>query len=105
MPPRIIYLHAAAPPKPAEDAACNGCGLCCSAQPCPLGMWLSRRLRGACAALLWDATQNRYLCGALQAPERHLPWLPRDWAQALVRRWIAAQRGCDSDLQALAPKP
>jgi hypothetical protein len=96
---RVILLHPAAPAKPAEGAACNGCGVCCAAQPCPLGMWISRRTQGACAALAWDETAAAYRCGALTAPQRHLPGLPRRWAQALVQRWIAAQRGCDSDLQ------
>ncbi len=99
MPHRVIHLHPAAPTKPAVATPCNGCGVCCAAQPCPLGMWLSRRTQGPCAVLRWDATTQRYRCGALQAPEQHLPWLPHAWARALVRRWIAAQRGCDSDLQ------
>ena len=103
MKPRVIHLHLAAPPKPAPGAPCNGCGLCCAAQPCPLGMWLSRRMQGACVALQWVDAHGHYRCGALQAPEVHLPWLPRAWARALVRRWIAAQRGCDSDLQVQAP--
>jgi hypothetical protein len=47
---RIIYLQPAAPPKPAMGAACNGCGLCCLAEPCPLGIWVSRRRTGACKA-------------------------------------------------------
>ena len=95
--PFEIHLHAAAPPKPALGAACNGCGVCCAAEPCPLGVLLSRRLRGACSALEWDAAQSRYVCGALAAPARHLHWLPPRVAQALVRRWIAAGAGCDAD--------
>ena len=95
---RIIHLHPRAPPKPEMAQPCNGCGVCCAAQPCPLGMWLSRRRSGACAALQWSPPQQRYLCGALNEPERWLPWLPRRLAAALARRWIAAARGCDSDL-------
>jgi hypothetical protein len=99
MPHRVILLHLEAPPKPAEGAPCNGCGVCCAAQPCPLGMLLSRRRHGACAALRWDDLQARYLCDALDRPQRWLPWLPAKWARALALRWIAAARGCDSDLQ------
>ena len=101
MPPRVIHLHPAAPAKPPVGRACNGCGVCCAAQPCPLGMWLSGRTRGACAVLRWNEAQGRYLCGALHAPKQHLRWLPAPWARRLVRRWIAAQRGCDSELQPL----
>jgi hypothetical protein len=96
----VILLHPAAPAKPAVDAACNGCGMCCAAEPCPLGAWFSRRLHGACAALEWDAVGTRYVCGALASPGRWLPWLPKWLARRLVYRWIAASRGCDSTLTA-----
>jgi hypothetical protein len=96
---RVIHLHPAAPPKPASGAACNGCGLCCAAEPCPLGMLLSRRRRGACAALEWHEAEARYRCGVLATPRRWLPWLPAPMARALAARWIAAGRGCDAELQ------
>lgn len=88
MPHRVILLHADAPPKPAVGEACNGCGVCCAAEPCPLGMLLSRRLRGACSALQWDETGQRYRCGAFGGR------LPKAW----VARWIGAGRGCDCTL-------
>jgi hypothetical protein len=90
---RIVMIHPAAPPKPAAGAPCNGCGVCCAAQPCPLGMLLSLRLHGACRLLDWQAGQ--YRCRALQRAPRGL--------KRLVRRWIAAGAGCDSDLIALPP--
>ena len=97
-PPRVILLHPQAPPKPDAGKPCNGCGVCCAAAPCPLGMWLSRRRQGACVALAWSDKQERYRCGALAHPDRWLPWLPQRAAAALARRWIAAAKGCDSDL-------
>jgi hypothetical protein len=100
MQPRVVLLHPDAPAKPVPGAPCNGCGLCCAAQPCPLGMAVSRRLRGACTALHWDAPERRYRCGVVAAPARWLPWLPGALARRLALRWIAAARGCDSDLQA-----
>ncbi len=96
--PRVILLHADAPPKPPEGQACNGCGVCCATAPCPLGMVASRRRHGACAALAWAGTGGHYRCGVLAQPKRWLPWLPAALARWLVRRWIAAGRGCDSDL-------
>ena len=101
--PQTIWLHPAAPAKPAPGAACNGCGICCAAEPCPLGVWLTRRVHGACAALQWSEAEARYHCGALAEPARWLPLLPARWAQALVSRWIAAATGCDSDLQPGGP--
>lgn len=94
---RVILLHPAAPAKPAPGAACNGCGVCCTAEPCPLGVWITRRRHGACAALRWHAGEQRYRCGAVDEPRRFLPWLPAAWARRLALRWIASARGCDSD--------
>ena len=97
---KVIYLHVLAPAKPPTGVPCNGCGVCCATQPCPLGMLLSRRLRGACVALSWSPERRRYLCGALAEPARWLPWLRPAWAEWLVRRWIAAGVACDADLTA-----
>ena len=98
----IVWLHPAAPPKPPPGAPCNGCGVCCAWRPCPLGIMLSRRHRGACAMLRWDATTARYRCGALPAqpagagpPRRMLA----AGLRSLVARWIAAGQGCDCDVE------
>jgi hypothetical protein len=110
---QTIYLYPAAPRKPAEGAPCNGCGVCCTVQPCPLGMVLSGRRTGACAALRWDGTAALYRCGALIEPRavvvqvlgQRWVWLAGPITavlQRLARRWIAAGRGCDSDWQ---PQP
>jgi hypothetical protein len=96
---RVIHLQPLAPAKPAAGAACNGCGWCCAAEPCPLGMLLSRRRCGTCRALHWSARDRRYLCGALAEPARWLPWLPAPWARRLARRWIAADTACDAALE------
>lgn len=87
---RVININVDAPKKPAVGQACNGCGVCCLAEPCPLGVILSRRFRGACAAVRWDGA--RYVCGALM----NKPGGLRGW---LVRRWIAAGAGCDCSLE------
>lgn len=98
----VVVWHDGAPSKPALGAPCNGCGLCCLAVPCPLGMWISRRRTGACAALLWCEGELRYQCGLLVEPARFTgwrrPWLLR-WLSKLARRWIAAGVGCDADLE------
>ena len=65
-----ILLHPAAPAKPAIGASCNGCGQCCALQPCPLGMVVSRRWHGGCAALHWDEPAQRYRCGMVDEPTR-----------------------------------
>ena len=106
--PRVIAIHAAAPAKPALGAPCNGCGQCCLAEPCPLGVLASRRRSGECAALEWQ--HDRYRCGLLRAPLAHLLGRPRKtpvWLdtplRALARRWIAAGSGCDADIEPAPP--
>ncbi len=86
----LAHIHPDAPPQPALGAPCNGCGLCCLLEPCPLGMVLSRKRIGARVALRWSEAQQRYLCGAISdAPTGRLGQL-RQW---LARRWIAAGVG------------
>jgi hypothetical protein len=103
---RVIYLHPEAPPKPSEGATCNGCGVCCAAEPCPLGVLISRRRVGACRALQWSDSGRRYLCGLVSAPADVLAWLPARWAplaSRLARRWISSATGCDASLTAEIP--
>ena len=105
MPNSVILIHAQphAPSKPPEGAACNGCGLCCLAEPCPAGMIVSRRSGGACKALRWDEPGRRYRCGLVEAPTEVLRlgngfagrMLGRLVAR-LARRWISAGTGCDA---------
>ena len=100
---RIITLPQEAPDKPALGAPCNGCGLCCAAELCPLGRVAFRKSRGPCPALAWQAADRRHVCGLVVAPRAHLPRLPRFLAPLFVRlarRWIAAGIGCDSDVSA-----
>ena len=99
---QLLHIHPAAPIKPAMGAPCNGCGVCCLSAPCPLGIVLSGRRTGACAALRWDATQTRYLCGAISHSADVLG--PRwRWAAPVLgrwaRRWVAAGIGCDAALE------
>jgi hypothetical protein len=117
-----IWLHRDAPAKPPVGDACNGCGVCCSAEPCPLGMLLSLRVRGRCRMLHFEPAQSRYRCGLMEDPSDMrapvfafgaagplMPALshagPRRLLRRLVARWIGAGRGCDSSAQAIAAAP
>lgn len=100
--PTVILLHPEAPPKPAVGAACNGCGVCCAWQPCPLGVLVSRRRHGACKALWWHEGAAQYRCAMVTGARRLWPRLPA-WVEAalqrLAHRWIAAGIGCDCDAE------
>lgn len=100
-----IEIHIDAPPKPDLGQPCNGCGVCCLAEPCPVGMLISRRRKGACDALRWSVSEGCYRCGLLSAPQEVAPawlwrwtWLRRPWL-AWARRVIASGKGCDADLE------
>ena len=93
-----LETEADAPSKPRLGAPCNGWGVCCLAEPCPLGVLVTGRRTGRCAALEWVVSESRYRCGLVRAPERHVP-LGAAIVRALAPRWIAAGRGCDSDVE------
>jgi hypothetical protein len=116
MPPstQVIHIHSKAPEKPALGRVCNGCGLCCLAEPCPLGMVLSAKREGACVALRWNEEAQHYRCGVVvdtrealgSALRPSLRWLVPVLAWplgGLAQRWISAGSGCDSSLQAIRP--
>ncbi len=106
MPQPVILLHVDAPAKPALGQDCNGCGVCCAAEPCPLGMALSMRRHGTCRALQWSDGAGRYHCGVVAEPRRWLRvlgWLPEATVRRLALRWIGAGRGCDATLRAVRP--
>lgn len=101
---QTIPIHLEAPQKPAWGEGCNGCGVCCAAEPCPVGVLVSGRRQGACRALEWRDAECRYVCGMVSAPGRYLG-LDRRWlnsiASKLASRMISSGSGCDSDAQAL----
>lgn len=102
---QTIHLHRDAPPKPAPGAACNGCGVCCASEPCPLGVLVSRRRHGRCAALAWTDADARYRCGLIAEPGRFTR-LRSATLQRLVRavaaRFIASGIGCDASDEVVA---
>lgn len=100
---RTIWLHVEAPAKPAAGQPCNGCGVCCAAEPCPVARVFLSQSRGACRALVWVKGGQYYRCGMLLQPANYLRFLPlswQPWFRRLIKRWIAAATVCDSDAQA-----
>ena len=103
-----LWIRAEAPAKPALGEPCNGCGVCCLLQPCPVGMLISRRTQGACSALRWQAADRRYVCGLVAQPEIVLRWLPRPAARLVgrfARRLVSAGSGCDASIEVQRTPP
>jgi hypothetical protein len=97
---QLIAIHARAPAKPRWGEPCNGCGICCAAEPCPVGQLRFRQRHGTCPALEWNAASSHYRCALVTDPRRLIPGLPGFLDRvvvALLRRQIAAGGGCDFD--------
>lgn len=96
-----VHLHPAAPGKPAAGQPCNGCGVCCALETCPVGRLRFLRAAGPCPALEWSAAESRYRCGLLAHPARHLaiPARLEGFVARRMARWIAAGQGCDCDAE------
>ena len=92
-----LHLHRAAPAKPALGEPCNGCGVCCALETCPLARLRFLRKNGPCPALEWAAGESRYRCGLLARPAAYLglPRIAEAPARRLCARWISAGSGCD----------
>lgn len=87
------------PVKPQSGEPCNGCGYCCSAEPCRIALdWLGADPEQACPALEYEG--GRFHCGLIRRASHYLD-LPNDWADAHLGSVIAgalgAGKGCDAD--------
>jgi hypothetical protein len=99
---QIIQIHAQAPAKPALGQPCNGCGVCCAAEPCPVSLALLWPHTAPCQALVWSNDNKRYLCGMVSEPTSFIKWLPKrldKLASKIFKRWIAANTLCDADVE------
>jgi hypothetical protein len=98
---QIIHIHEQAPAKPTLGAPCNGCGVCCAAEPCPVSLALLWPHTAPCKALQWHEENKHYRCGMVVTPSRYIKWLPKRFNQTaskVFKRWIAADTLCDSDV-------
>lgn len=95
---KTILIHKNAPTKPAVGMPCNGCGICCHSELCPLAILRFRRKKGRCPVLQWDSTQQLYRCGWLQRqPKSLFSRLVYYW----IHRHIGANQGCDAWVEQL----
>lgn len=95
--------------KPQQGAPCNGCGVCCIAQVCELGLALGDPIN--CKALIRNPDLS-FTCGLVADPYRFIPedelqvWKFIDSRQAgagesrlkrLQADLLGTGRGCDCD--------
>lgn len=57
-------------PKPKFGSPCNGCGYCCTVQPCMLAREMLNCTEGPCVAL--ESQGDRHVCGLVRNPLAYL---------------------------------
>lgn len=78
-----------APEKPRKGEPCNGCGFCCAAEVCEIGLAaMGPDTQAPCPAM--EFSEGRFWCGIVKA-EDELGVFP------LVRLMLGIGKGCDAD--------
>lgn len=86
--------------KPQYGTPCNGCGLCCQNEICPLGEIVFPRAQAPCPALVIDG--ERYVCDLIANPQKFRPLKASIYGIAEMRDaaviGVGAGIGCDARL-------
>lgn len=86
--------------KPPHGSPCNGCGMCCADQRCPLGQVVFGP-GGRCPAL--QMQMPGFVCGLLVDPGKYAPDVVARHGEAEAKNagayLIGAGYGCDSQLE------
>lgn len=90
------------PEKSPYGSPCNGCGLCCREEICPLGSIVFPLASAPCPALEQDG--ERSVCGLVAHPERYRSGNVERLRAAAVRG-IGAGIGCDARMPGEADPP
>ena len=88
------------PSKPKIGAPCNGCGMCCTVQPCALAVVFLDCTEGPCIALELDG--EKMVCGLVKRPAWYMFGEDRSVSETgrlsvLYAQALGIGRGCDAD--------
>jgi len=87
----VIPLQTA-PEKPGFGSPCNGCGFCCAAEVCKLGLHVyGEEQQAPCPAMEFE--DGRFWCGVMRSAEKLLP--PSEFN--FLKLSMGVGIGCDSD--------
>ncbi len=93
--------------KPAYGSPCNGCGLCCKNELCPLGAFVFNDWKGPCPAL--HENDGQFSCGLVNKPETYAPVLTaisgKDAMSKAALHLIGSGAGCDARLDGESNNP
>jgi hypothetical protein len=99
---QIIEIHPMAPHKPEFGTHCNGCGVCCAAEPCPVAFIFLFQFKGRCRALLWQNDTGRYVCGMVVCSDQYVKLIPKRFRESMGKYFatrIATEVGCDFEAE------
>jgi len=95
------------PSKPKSGSSCNGCGVCCIAETCAVGLEAFGLSHQVCPALYWE--ENRFYCGLMTRPFEYIqPEMDGSYLSKAIHGFgeelsasyyqdlIGAAKGCDS---------
>lgn len=95
------------PEKAPYGHPCNGCGLCCQNEVCPLGQIVFPRAQAPCPAL--ERNGERYVCGLVRHPEAYQPAKTALYGADALRKaaeiGVGADIGCDAKMRGEATHP
>lgn len=93
----LPVIREIAPPKPARGSACNGCGVCCAAEVCAIGMAVMPDAQTPCPAMEFE--HGRFWCGLVRNLPKYAP-MSNDVGRIVSEtfsRMLGINMGCDSD--------
>ena len=80
------------PDKPPFGLPCNGCGYCCAAELCQIGIAIHGDIPAPCPSMEWE--DSRFRCGAIRLADSDIKY------GLLVRMALGIGLGCDSETDA-----
>lgn len=84
--------------KPPYGSPCNGCGVCCQNEICPLGQIAFPHAQAPCPAL--EKQADRYVCGLVASPQTYAPIRASVYGVEALREaaaiGVGADIGCDT---------
>ena len=93
---RITHLPPVILQRPRYGEACNGCGLCCSLEPCGIAKARHGDIPGPCPELVYDAGRYRCRLVLMETLATEMGLIPGEF-QALVTEALGIGKGCDSE--------
>jgi hypothetical protein len=89
------------PEYPGHSNPCNGCGICCIAEQCPVSV-KQFGVAQVCPALQFE--DGRFWCGLMKDPltlgadmDGLLEGFDNEVVALAYRQWIGGDKGCDSE--------